>query len=120
MKRKKQFIANFLVAAYLFFPALVFAQTKIGDVLEDVQNIVEAVIPIIFGLAFIVFLWGMYQYIGAASEGLKEEGRNKIIYGLIGLFVMVAVWGLVKVVGDTFEIDETATFPQPGFPGDTP
>ena len=119
MNIKKQFIAKFLVATYLLFPALALAAT-IEDVLVKIQDIVEAVIPIIFGLAFVVFLWGMYKYISAAEEGGKEEGRNLIIYSIIGLFVMVSVWGLVKVLDETFVINENTTFAPPGFPGDTP
>ena len=123
MKTKKQFAKNFLSAMYFLAPALALAQGTgsgtIGGILVIVRQIIEAFIPIIFGLAFIVFLWGMYKYISAADEGGKEEGRNLIIYGIIGLFVMVAVWGLVKVIDETFQIDENETFQQPGFPGDT-
>ena len=99
-------------------PLPVFA-ADILSILAEVTRLLGLIIPIIFGLAFIVFLWGMFQYIRAADEGGKEEGRNKIIYGIIGLFVMVAVWGLVKVVQETFLGSTSLIAPTnvPKFPG---
>ena len=121
MKTKKQFAKNFLAAMYFLAPALALAQETgsgtIGGILVIVRQIIEAFIPIIFGLAFIVFLWGMYKYISAADEGGKEEGRNLIIYGIIGLFVMLAAWGLVNVLTNTFDLDTATPTDIPGVPG---
>ncbi|OGZ11569.1 MAG: hypothetical protein A3D67_00185 [Candidatus Lloydbacteria bacterium RIFCSPHIGHO2_02_FULL_51_22] len=125
MKRKKQFIANLLaVMCLLVAPILAFAITAVpattgtgGVILGKIIDLMLLVIPLVFGLAFLVFLWGIYKYIRAAEEGDKAEGRNTIIYGIIGLFVMVAVWGLVKVIGTTFNIGlSTGSGTLPGFP----
>ena len=125
MKRKKQFIANLLaVMCLLVAPILAFAITAVpattgtgGVILGKIIDLMLLVIPLVFGLAFLVFLWGIYKYIRAAEEGDKAEGRNTIMYGIIGLFVMVAVWGLVKVIGTTFNIGlSTGSGTLPGFP----
>lgn len=119
MNRKKQFVRSLLGVGYLLSPLFVFAITIQGILKDKILPIINAVIPILFGLAFLYFLWGMVQYIQAPDEGLKEEGRNKIIYGIIGLFVMVAVWGLVEVVRDTFLGSTPLGAPSgvPKFPG---
>ena len=76
------------------------------------------VIPILMIIATIVFIWGIISYVLAAgSDERKKEAKNLIIWGLIGLFVMVAMWGLVSVIGSTFSIGET---PIPGGPGELP
>ena len=116
MKRKKQLIANLLVASCLLFPALALAET-IGGVIGKVQGVITAIITVIFGLAFIVFLWGVFKYIRAADEGGKEESRNLIIYGIIGLFVMLAAWGLVNVLINTFNLDSATPTALPTIPG---
>lgn len=62
-----------------------------------------AIIPLIFALAFIFFLWGMVMYIRGSDDVKKREESKKFIYwGIIGLTVMVGVWGIVKIVNVTF------------------
>ena len=93
-----------------FAPFFAFAQgtTDVSDILGTVGGLLNAVIPLIIGLAFVVFLWGIYKYVSAASGEGKEGARETIIYGIIGLFVMLAAWGLVNVLLNTFNLD-TAT-----------
>ncbi len=63
-----------------------------------------AVIPFIFALAIASFVWGVVQYVINDTEEAKTKGRDFIIWGIIGIAVMVSVWGLTKVVGGTFGI----------------
>lgn len=62
------------------------------------------VIPGIFTLALVVFLWGVFKFIRATADADKQEGKQFIYMGLIGLFVMVSVWGIIKIVGDTLGV----------------
>ena len=58
-------------------------------------------------VATVVFLWGVIRFITAGGDEDKiREGRSLIIWGLIGLFVMVAVWGIVEILGQTLGIEE--------------
>lgn len=77
---------------------------KLQNLLTYVTCIIAtAVIPLIFALATVVFIWGVVQYvINDGEEAKKEKGRQFIIWGLIGLVVMVSVWGLVSIVTRTF------------------
>ena len=79
-----------------------------------IKGIMILLIPILIALALLYFLWGVAEFIlNAGSEEKRAEGRNKIIYGLIGLFVMIAVWGFVNVLLGTFRLDlATPTFPR--------
>jgi hypothetical protein len=62
-----------------------------------------AIIPLIFTLAFLYFLWGMVMFIKGADDVKKREESKKFIYwGIIGLTVMIAVWGIVQIVTSTF------------------
>ncbi len=106
-----------LVAGYLLTPLLVFAQQTIPSIILTITTILnEAVIPLIIGIAFVIFLWGVYKYIYSASVEAKEGARTTIIYGLIGLFVMLAAWGLVNILIDTFFTTAPITTP-PFIPG---
>ena len=68
---------------------------KIGDILS-------AVVPILIIIGVIYFVWGVVSYVIGKDEEAKKEGRSKIIYGIIGLAVIVSVWGLVKILTNTF------------------
>lgn len=103
-----------------FVPLFAFAQgvgtTDVSDILTTVGNVLNAVIPLIIGLAFVVFLWGIYKYVSSASQEGKEGARDTIIYGVIGLFVMLAAWGLVNVLLNTFNLDTATPTGLPSIP----
>lgn len=73
----------------------------------------KSVWPLLIALSVIVFIWGVLKYIsGADDETKRTEGRNFMIYGIIGLFVMVSVWGLVQVLQGTFGFGNSPFIPQ--------
>lgn len=69
-------------------------------------NINRAVIPLLVGLAMVFFIWGVIQYvINTDNETAKSKGKDFMIWGIIGLTAMIAVWGLVRILGNTFGIE---------------
>jgi len=72
-------------------------------------------VPLLFAVAFIVFLYGIAKtYIFSHGEpGEVESGHKIILWGLVGFFVMVSVWGLVNIVSSTFGLAGT---PPPATP----
>ncbi|MEK7060348.1 MAG: hypothetical protein AAB970_01890 [Patescibacteria group bacterium] len=66
----------------------------------------KSVIPLIISLALAMFIWGVVQYvINDQEEAKRAKGRQFMIWGIIGLTIMFAVWGLVKIIGTTFGIE---------------
>ena len=80
---------------------------KLGDLFKYVTCIIsDSVIPLIFALALAMFVWGVVQYvINTDEEAKKAKGKQFMIWGIIALTVMVCVWGLVHVIGNTFGIE---------------
>lgn len=66
--------------------------------------IVAAFLPLIFAAAFLYFLWGVFKFMQASDSKDKGQAKNRILMGLIGLFVMVSVWGIIKIVTNTLGI----------------
>ncbi len=92
----------------LLAPALVFAQnaSKVTGILNILQTIVNTLVPIVMVLAVLYFFWGLAQYILAAgSEDAKDKGKRIMIGGVIALFVMVSIWGLITWLGDVIGVD---------------
>lgn len=83
------------------------------NIVGNITNILNFyVIPLIVTLALIYFLWGVSMLIfNASSEEKKNEGKSIMIWGIIALFVMVSVWGLVNVLQGTFLKNVNTTNP---------
>ncbi|TSC71202.1 MAG: Uncharacterized protein G01um101449_57 [Parcubacteria group bacterium Gr01-1014_49] len=103
MKKALALTSGILVA--FAAPLVSFAAiTNISDVGSFIINTINNVfVPVLFAVAFIVFVWGAFQtfIVGANSEEVKEKGKNLMLWGLIGFFVMVSVWGLVNILTGT-------------------
>ncbi len=75
----------------------------------------QSVVPLLFVAALIYFLYGAITFI-RADDKTRDEARNKIVYGLVGLFVMLSVWGLVGVLTNTFQLDPSTDVVLPAYP----
>jgi hypothetical protein len=99
-------------AGSLFLPLVALAAPigNLGDVGTTFIDIINNIlVPVLFALAFIVFIWGAFTtfIMGAQSDETKETGKNLMLWGLIGFFVMVSVWGLVNIMTGTFQFENT-------------
>ena len=106
----QKLFAGIALAAVLLSPIISFAATTDFKSLVSgiTTGILAPLIPLIIGLAVVVFLWGVLRFIVAAGDVKKrEEGRNFIIWGLIGITIMFSIWGLVKILTDTLNLDKT-------------
>jgi hypothetical protein len=97
-----------LLFAGIVLPQVTLAVTFTQFVVFFVGDIVNKVIVVIVGLATVYFLLGSTKYILHAGDAAqREEGRNMMIYGIIAIFVMVSVWGLVNLLSNTFRLDNS-------------
>lgn len=84
---------------------IVASGKNVGDILKYITCLIQrSVIPLIFALALLVFLWGTVKFIRAEGSEEKAEGRKFMLWGIIGLAVMFSVWGLVNILGQTFGV----------------
>lgn len=80
----------------------------ITDLLGDIRDVLDNAIPFIIGLAVFVILWGIFNYIThAAEEEKRTEARQYIVWGIIGVFFMLSVWGFVNILVNTFNLNTT-------------
>lgn len=104
---KKAFLLTSASLAAFALPLVSLAAiNNLSDAGSFVINVINNIIvPVLFAVAFIVFLWGAFQtfIIGANSTDVKEKGKNLMLWGLIGFFVMVSVWGLVNILTGTIQ-----------------
>ncbi len=101
MKTLKK-VLPYLITAFLPLAALA---ATVQDVLNTTDRVLQQVIPILLLVGTIVFLWGVITYLTAGPDEEKQAyGKYLIVYGLVGLFIMVAIWGIVRVLTQTFGV----------------
>src|SRR3989338_7488276 len=93
-------------AAASLLPLSALAQTVDTGYLNQLEQLLNAVIPVLLIIATLVFIWGVITYITAgADEEKSANARNFIIYGVIALAVIIAVWGIVKIIVTAFGVE---------------
>lgn len=91
----------------LAFPLTSFAALEnIDELVGDVGNIINRAIPILFALALLVFFWGLVKFIFSPED--KESAKKTMLWGVVALFVMATVWGLVSFLGEAVGVDQDA------------
>jgi hypothetical protein len=82
-----------------------FCSTTICMVAQNVVYIINNIlVPVLFAVAFIVFLYGIFKsYIWSHGDAAEvSQGHKLVLWGIIGFVVMISLWGLVNVVANTF------------------
>ena len=78
------------------------ATATLFGLLCRIGNFLNAIVPVLVALGVVYFVWGVVTYVIASDEEAKKTGRDRIIYGIIGLAVIIGMWGLVNVLKNTF------------------
>ena len=92
-----------------------------ADVDTFVKNvnklIINPLIAFLFGLAVAYFLYGVFEFISnQTNEEKKTTGRNHMIWGVVGIVIMMGVFSIIKLIGNTLgvEVDPRAGTVQMG------
>ena len=82
----------------------------IYSILNGVNRyILNPIIVLFFVIALVVFFWGIFEMIGnAASEDVRERGKKNMLWGLVGMFIMMSVYGIIHILLNTFGIPTPA------------
>ena len=73
------------------------------------ETYLNAFFAFFVGNAGFVVLLGILQFIyHAEDEEARKTGRKMIIWGIIGIFIMLSIWGLVRVLTNTTNLNNTA------------
>lgn len=106
----KSFLKVLLLVAIISLPVMVLAQGSVDNLGEGFEAIIDIinsyVIPLIIGVAGLIFMIGVIKYVTAGDDAAGREGaRNMMVWGIVALFVMISVWGLVNLLVGTFNLD---------------
>jgi hypothetical protein len=79
----------------------------IKEIIVSVGQIFNFLIPVLIAAALVVFFWGLVKYLWGGGKD-TAYGRRIMTSGLIALFVMVSVWGIVALIQESLGVDQNA------------
>lgn len=79
-------------------------------------TISNSLIPLAIAFGMLFLAWGITMLVlNAGNEEAREKGKNLMVWGLIGFFVIAATWALVGILLNTFQLDNKTKAPIPCF-----
>jgi hypothetical protein len=126
-----------LTALVFFAPSLVLAdpsytapltnaETGLAAIFASVLRILNNVVPVLLAIAGIIFIWGVITYAIRSAPDEKATARGYIIWGIVGIAIILSFWGLASLLGNVFGLSgaslgtneiprvNTGTLTQPG------
>ena len=73
--------------------------TSIQQLINAFGKILKLSIPLVVGIALLCFFIGLAKFIWNSGDTKKlQEGKDIMKWGIVALFVMVSIWGIIKVL----------------------
>jgi hypothetical protein len=99
MKQKSSII---LIALGSFAVPFIAAAQDLTSFVITIGRIVNLLVPLVSTLAIVFFFYGLAKYVlNAGDEEKKEEGKNIMIWGVLAMFVLVTIWGIIGFLQNT-------------------
>jgi len=67
-------------------------------------HIINPIVMFMFALAVVVFVYGIIEMLskGADAEA-HSKGKNHMVGGVVGMFIMVSAWGIINIIANTVD-----------------
>lgn len=100
---------KYIISLGFLIPAISYAQGLV-QLLTSFKGILGLLPRIIFGLCVIYFFWGTAQFIqNAGNEKLRGDAKNKMIWGVVAIFVFISIGGILYGLGQLLNISTSIT-----------
>mgnify|MGYP003419895369 CR=1 FL=1 len=89
---------KFIYSSLLVLPSLALAQSlgNVTSLVTNLKSLVNSILPLLLAVAVMYFFWGLVTFIRSAGDSKKaDEGKGIMIWGIVALFVMVSLWGIL-------------------------
>jgi uncharacterized membrane protein YidH (DUF202 family) len=75
-----------------------------GQVLERIKTEVwTPIATVVFATGFMLFMWGLVRFLwNIDNESGRDTGKQHMVWGIVGMFIMVSIWGIIAMIDNTF------------------
>lgn len=92
-----------------FVPSLVYAApTTFAQFVKVIIDIINPLAGLLITFAILMFFFTVIRYISSAGAESRTKYRENLTWSMIGIFVIVSVWGLARLVSMTL-LGDTST-----------
>lgn len=98
-------IKSIVLAAAMLAPAAASAQapSDFKSLIFLFVDLLNDAIMILVALGLLVFIWGLAKFILSAGDTKAHDtGKALMTWGLLGLFVMGSIWGILGFLSGEF------------------
>ena len=76
-------------------------------VAKFISFVVNPIILLLFSLGLLFFIYGLVQFMFNLAQGgeNRSEGKSHMLWGIIGMFIMSSVFGIIRLLDSTFLLD---------------
>lgn len=104
------------ILSFFIFPFVALAQVTLGSgggstpstfsgIVCIIAKLCLDAIPFIIVIAVGAFIYGLIKYVGSGdNEEMRTEGTKMMVYGIIGFFFIVSIWGIISLITNTFSL----------------
>ena len=102
----------FVLGLLILTPVLAFAQNEFGEVgslLNDfIVFINNTLVPLVFGLALLFFLWGMTNWLilNGADEEARNKGKSLALWSIAAFVLMISIFAIANIVAGALGLDQ--------------
>lgn len=104
--------------AFVGLPTLVAAQQTAAQgllgTLALANRILNGLVGLLILVAILAFFWGLIKYLFSGGGEDKSEGLKLMFYGVIAIFVMVSIWGIIRLLQNTFGVTQNTSITPDG------
>jgi uncharacterized membrane protein len=81
--------------------------SSLGPILQKItENILTPIISVLFALAFVIFVYGIFGMIASPEDSDKRKhGQDSILWGVVGMFIMISVFGILRLIAATVGVN---------------
>jgi len=81
------------------------APNNFSDLMQLLINLIAKGMGVLYAAAFAIFFYGIVIFILNTEDDKKRaEGKEWMKWGIVALFVMLTLWGIVGILVNTFQV----------------
>jgi len=108
------------IIALALLPLTSYAQTydisTIEGIVVAVSGILETILPALVAIAVFMVVWFTFMLVVNAGDPEKRKSAlHGIFWGIIGIFLMYSIWGIIRVFTNTVGFEDTTPVTTPNF-----
>ena len=104
-------IVKIIAGSIWALPFMALAQTAnptyLSSLISGAKTLLDQLVVFLVALAVVWFIWNVIKYTISDDEEKKGKAKEQMIYGIIGIAVIVSIWGLVAILQSIFGVNTT-------------